>query len=409
MGSLRFLHLANYHSDNIGNGALIAGTERVLREDLGRELTFIPEPWADYTALNAKPFDEAFVARVNREADALLVGAAVTLDGRAQYRHTGMRFNLPLPLWDRIHKPIIFYAISHRHWPLQTYHHADRLAETLRYVESRPNILFSVRNDGTKEWLERLLGFASVKVAAIPDPALFVPTQEAWHPELRDDCLNLIISLNNEDPVYRYGGKIQELAWRNLRFLDQMLLTRVWRHLPEWRWRRRRFLTALAQAVTLVAREGDLNLILCPHSSDDLAIMEEFIRRLPPRLAMYQVTCAGLLPESRAPYVYDLYRRADLALSMRIHSMSPALGLGTPVITLDTDTRMTQFMKTAGLADFALHIFDPDLPGKVHQLIKFILTNKKVIKTKIQRICTDMRKQTRAFNQTVASLLNVAA
>jgi hypothetical protein len=408
MGSLRFLHLANYHSDNIGNGALIAGTERVLREDLGRELTFIPEPWADYTALGAKPFDAAFVERVNREADVLLVGAAVTLDGRAQYGHTGMRFNLPLPLWERIDKPIIFYAISHRHWPLQTYHHAHRLAETLRYVESRPHILFSVRHDGTKEWLEGLLGFASPKVAAIPDPALFVPTEEAWHPELREDAINVVISLNNEDPVYRYGGPMQRLAWRGLGFLDQMLLTRAWRHFPEWRWRRRRFLTALAQALTQVARDWDLNLILCPHSTDDLAIMEEFIRRLPPRLAMYQVTCAGLLPESRSAYVYDLYRRADLALSMRIHSMSPALGLSTPVITLDSDTRMTQFMKTAGLGDFALQIFDPDLPAKVQHLMKFILTNKKELKKKIQKICTNMRQQTKAFNQNVASLLNVA-
>jgi len=408
MKRLRIIHLANHHSENIGNGALISGTERVLREDLNGDLTFVPELWADYTALEGKRFGEAFVEQVNREADALLVGAAVTLDGRVKYRHTGMRFDLPLHLWPRLEKPIIFYAISHRHWPLQTYHHADRLAETLRYIESRPDILFSVRNDGTKEWLERLLGFASEKVVAIPDPALYVPTREAWHPELGEGGLNVVMSLSNEDPVYRYGGKLQRLAWKSFPGKDQGLLTRLWRHFPEVKLRRRWYLMRLAQALAAVAREQETNLILCPHSSDDLAIMEEFIHRLPARMAMYRVACAGLLPASRAAYFYDLYRQADLALSMRIHSMSPALGLGTPVITLDSETRMTQFMKNVGLGDFALNIFEADLTKKVQQLISYILSHRKEMRQKIQKIGADMRKQTRAFNQNVASLLNVA-
>ena len=73
MSDLRFLHLANHHSTNIGNGALIFGTERVLREDLGSDIEFIPVPWDDYT-FGLKEFDRKFVDLVNDTSDCLLVG-----------------------------------------------------------------------------------------------------------------------------------------------------------------------------------------------------------------------------------------------------------------------------------------------------------------------------------------------
>src|SRR5216117_2630998 len=45
----KLIHLANFNSTNIGNGALIFGTERVLQQDWRAPVVFIPEPWDDYT------------------------------------------------------------------------------------------------------------------------------------------------------------------------------------------------------------------------------------------------------------------------------------------------------------------------------------------------------------------------
>ena len=57
---IRLLHLANYGSTNIGNGALIQGTERVVNEDFTHDIEWNPLAWDDYT-FGKKSFDEQFV------------------------------------------------------------------------------------------------------------------------------------------------------------------------------------------------------------------------------------------------------------------------------------------------------------------------------------------------------------
>ena len=203
VSALKLIHLANHKSTNVGNGALIVGTERVLSEDLDCDVTFVSEPWDDYT-FELKQFDSNFVDLVN-QSDGLIVGAAVTINGRHYLRNAGMRFDLPYELWPKITKPIVFYGISYRVWPFQKYYHLDQFKKTMQYILDSPNILFSVRNDGTKDWLETLLGHRLDKIEVIPDPAFYVTTVDSWHSELVAGKVNVIISLNNEDEIYRFG------------------------------------------------------------------------------------------------------------------------------------------------------------------------------------------------------------
>ena len=196
--ALTFTHLASFGSRNIGNGALIRGVERVLSEDLGIPVVFRAEPW-DLYSRGAARFDERFVERVNRECDVLLVAAQVSFDGRSRYGHAGFRFDLPLELYPQLERPVIFYGLSHRTWPRQKYHHMDALRRSVGRILESDRILFSVRNDGTKEWLESALGYASERILVAPDPAVYVPTEHSWHPELEEGKLNVILAPNVED------------------------------------------------------------------------------------------------------------------------------------------------------------------------------------------------------------------
>src|SRR5205823_4768975 len=113
----------NYGGRNIGNGALILGLERVLQEDFEGPVAFTGEAWDDYTR-GLKRFDEGFVELVNC-SDGLVVGAALTFDGRPAFGETGMRFDLPHRLWPRIERPVVFYGLSHRTISrFDAYHHA---------------------------------------------------------------------------------------------------------------------------------------------------------------------------------------------------------------------------------------------------------------------------------------------
>lgn len=369
---MRLLHLANLNSTNIGNGALIFGTERVLKEDLG-DVEFTPTAWDDYT-FELKKFDEKFVELVNSH-DALLVNGAVTFNGREYLKNAGMRLDLPLELWSRIKKPIIFYGVSYRLWPGQPYHNLDQLKKAMSYLLNSSRVFFGVRNDGTKEWLENLLGYKSDKITEIPDPAMFVPVKDSWHLELAKDKINIIVSLNNEDEQYRFPGNSKAV-----------------------------FLKNLASVLERLADEREVNYILCPHYWDDYKIFSELMVFLTPRLAHQKMVSTGLMKVAHAPYFYDLYAKADLALSMRIHSMSPAIGVGTPVVPLVSQSRMTYFLNNIGLKDLAIDVFSSKLTEELYAKIVSVVELKKQIKSKFKDVVFLIRNQLMNRNKEIQRL-----
>jgi hypothetical protein len=127
--TLTLLHLANFGSTNIGNGALANGLESTLEEDLGRSVNWCREPWDDYTFCKVD-FDQVFPDKLNG-SDGLIVGGAVTFNGRDYNARTGSRFELPFELWDKLEKPVVFFGLSYRNWPGQIYHHVDKLKRML--------------------------------------------------------------------------------------------------------------------------------------------------------------------------------------------------------------------------------------------------------------------------------------
>jgi hypothetical protein len=57
---LRLVHLANFNSTNIGNGALANGLELVLEEDFSHAIKWTRLPWDDFT-FNICDFDHDFM------------------------------------------------------------------------------------------------------------------------------------------------------------------------------------------------------------------------------------------------------------------------------------------------------------------------------------------------------------
>jgi hypothetical protein len=403
--SLRLMHLANHGGKNIGNAALIEGAERVLREDLPTDVTFAPEPW-DLYSRRLRRFDQDFVGRVNREADGLLVGGAVSFDGSSLYANAGFRLDLPLELWDRIERPIVFYALSYRSWPNWTYHHVDALRATLAHLLADERVLFSVRNDGTKEFLERLTGLRSESVHVVPDPGLFVPVEDAFHPELEPGLTNVIVAPNAEDEIQRYARD-----GRALRRLRPGRDLRGW--LPvsssgEWRERRGRALSGLSAALARLAGERELNVVFCAHDVFDVGLCQELFWLLPEEVRHRCVFASASLSNTRGRYFFDLYAKADLAISMRIHSMNPAVGLGTPVVPIVSQDRMRTFMANAGLQDLAVELHDDSLAESVHRAASAALADPSALRERLLETRARLRAQTAAFGALVATHLGAA-
>ena len=402
---LRILHLANFNSTNIGNGALIYGTEQTLKEDLGPDVEFVPEAWDDYT-FGLKTFDQAFVDLIN-EHDGLIVNGAVTFNGRAYLKNAGMRFDLPLELWPQIKKPVVFYGLSYRVWPGQTYFHKDKLVQALNYILSRSDMILAVRNDGTKDWLGSFVGINTEKIVEVPDPALFVPTERYQHPELAKDKLNVIVALNNEDEVYRFGGPLRVLFWKLTPFLSEKHRVQIWNHMPLWYQKKHRLLKAIASSLEQLALTHKANIILTPHYFDDYKMLDELVVLTKPHVAHQQMVSSGLVKVTYTPYFYDRYSQADLAISMRVHSISPSIGLGVPVVPIVSQNRIKDFLQGIGLSHLAVDMSDPQLSKQLTTAIEYALSHKVEIQQKMAAAKQQLRNQTKKFNMQVARLLGL--
>lgn len=401
---MKVLHLANWNSTNVGNGALIHGTERVLREDIPG-IEFIPEAWDDYT-FGLKAWDRMFVDRVNAH-DALLVNGAVTFNAfrRANY-NTGMRLDLPLPLWKEIRTPVILYGLSYRCWPLQDYPNHDACMAWIKYAVQSDTIFFGVRNDGTKEWLSDRFGIVSENIHEVPDPGMFVPHDDAEYPELHKTRKNVIIALNGEDALYRYATGVQKTLWPLARTVaSQSLLERFVRTTEGYVSRRRAVAAELARAAEKIAQAHDVQFILVPHYLDDYVMIDEFTNSLDEHLAHQRTVSTGLVSVPYTKWFYGRYAKADIALSMRVHSMSPSLGLGTPVVPVTSQGRMRNFLNKIELSDIAVDVSDAHFAGDLATKANALLDDNISFKNLARNAVGMTRKRTAEINTVVGKIL----
>lgn len=372
---MRLLHLANFNSTNIGNGALINGLESTLEEDFSTPIEWQREAWDDYT-FRLKDFDAGFVDKVNA-SDGLVVGGAVTFNGRDYNTRTGTRFELPFELWDALKKPVVFYGLSYRHWPNQTYHHTDKLKATIEKILASKRMLLSVRNDGTREWLTSMTGIESDSIIEVPDSAVFVRAVPGDYSEIARDRRSLIIAFNDEDASYRYR--------------DDHVRAGV--------------VEALAATVEKLAQRYPLHIILCPHYFDDFKMLSDFIARIKPQLAHQHTITTGLCRIDETGRFYGRYQQADLAISMRVHSMSPCIGLGVPMVPFTTQDRMTDFLARIDLKGQAIDALAPNAADVLFEKAVYTLEHSAEVRAQFARARGTMRAQTQAFHRQLETFL----
>jgi len=363
---MKLLHLANFGSTNVGNGALIDGTERVIREDFPEPVEFVHEPWDDYFIEGIpgpKKFDQTFVDKVNAR-DALIVGGAV------MFREDHVRFQMPFGM----HKPVIFYGVSYRVWSGVPYYVGGHFSMDMARTLSYPKTIVGVRNDGTEKWLRSKLEFDSEKIVTIPDPGLYVESKCILPLEPEKDRTNIVVALNYEDDEDRFGGRM------------------------EW-------LDNLAKALRMFWEQSpNVNFIFSPHTYEDYILLYKLCGRLPDKMCYQNIISTGIHYAYQAPLFYDLYTHVDLILAMRIHAMVPAIGLGTPMLALSTQKRMDVFMKDAKLGYYLMNLFDVT-PGQLYGKMEACLKYPSNVKTDFYKVRDEMRKKTKVFNERIYNFI----
>lgn len=366
---LKFAHLTNLRSPNVGNAALTLGSERTLEQDSENKIQFQRIAWDDYT-FGKKSFLTDFVPEIIN-SDALLVAGAVTFNGRVDFREAGMRFNLSLDQIRSIEIPIIFYGVSYRYWSSEPYPNRNALRDALTLLCEDNKNKIAVRNDGTREWLKKFVGFHHENLSVIPDPGLFVRYGTQKTP--KSDVPYVCLSLNNEDAVERFRNQENQ----------------------------EKFLVDIAGILSFILDNFLVDVYLVPHSFEDLALIENVTRKITPINLHQRVRVLGLPRFEDAESVYEVYQGASLVIASRVHSMSPALGMKVPVITVTTQDRLTHFMRELGLSDLVLDFESKELLVELKRLTFEILSLQNTYLSGIEDAVDDARLQIRDFNKEV--------
>jgi len=403
--NLKLIHLANCNSTNIGNGALITGLENLISEDFKAEIEWVREAWDDYT-FGIKYFDEQFVDLVNH-SNGLIINGAVTIHGREYLRENGMRFELPLSLVKKVKKPIVFYGISYRHFHGQVFHHAEVLRKTFRGLTEFPNVLMGVRNDGTRIWLKKTLKLdpdTLAKIYEIPDTGVFTYAKPGQYPEILDERKVIIFAPNDEDAPFRFGQEniryVQETGYQLSKNNNSMVPDKSWRKT------RSQLIEQLRNALTRILRESGAQLLLVPHYLDDYKFIASLVDAFEPQIAHQSSISTGLMRVQGTGYFYGRYQRADLAISMRVHSISPCIGLGVPMIPLVTQPRMWDFLKATSLEDLGLDAFSDNLEQDLIDSALRILKNPQERIDKFREARTEMREIARLINARIEEMFD---
>lgn len=330
--SLDILHIAS-HSINVGDGALIQGMRARFAPLLPRPARYHDR---DIVAFNSPDGNMDLGDLQFDEYDLILVGGGGTIDGKPYRQNSGMAFPLGGSEIRNGHIPLCYVALGYNLFPGEELHCCDALVEVLRACADL-DIPFSVRNDGSLPRLKEAVGDAADRVVEVPDPGFFVPAATTPVPQIESNRPAVLLQIAGDNLTRRVAAT-GKASWFGKRSKGAVVdLARQ-----------------SAELVTWLVEQCDVDVVLAPHITKDLAVTAAVYEFLKPTIGRYRVRTLGVVSARQAPQFFAAYRQADLVIGMRGHSVICAVGLERPCIALSTHDKVRGFMENCRLQDWTV-------------------------------------------------------
>ncbi len=205
-----------------------------------------------------------------------------------------------------------------------------------------------------------------------------MPPGDQITPEVAPDRINLLLQLAGDRVIRRFG------------------------------WRRGAFMGRLAALLEELVTRREIHVLLCPHLLDDLPLYTELLSRVPKRIQREAMSLTPVLNGAgAAPGFFDRYRRADLVLGMRGHSVICAVGVGTPVLGLGSHDKVGGFLHEVGLADWAVDLDRDRRLEKLTVVVEDLLDDLPAARARVAGVLPGLRRQAKAFHQRIAERLGL--
>lgn len=323
---MRVLHIASF-TGNVGDNASHSGFYNVLSSISSAyevDSVEIRRFYRQYSGGDALCFDDRFIGYANKY-DLVVFGGGGFLDYWVPGSSTGTTLDINQDLVRKISVPTLLVSMGcfpHREVPEGNVH---RFRLFLDALLENPMVRIAVRNDGSRESIERDIGGKYVaEIPEILDNGFFYgKSKEAWFPSGRQ-----YVALNVADDQIRMlshrRGPIDEDAY--------------YRQLGE-----------LVRAVVL---HLGYDVVLVPHIYGDLRAIVRLFEELDDHIVRRHVSVApSVQGEQGADLIFSIYRRASAVVATRFHANVCSIAMGKPVIGLAVLDRVEYLYRSLGIAD----------------------------------------------------------
>ncbi len=402
---LRIVQLASYRG-NIGDSANIVGTRRMLRRNLANyALEFTDLEYLEYEPdprWGGKRFDHEFVALVNQH-DLLIIGGGGFFELSQDDSPTGTPLKISRQILDSIHIPIVFYALGFETGFGVNENRLQKFRRFLDYAYSSEHILVSVRNDGSLEKINQLLGASYADhIHKVPDGGFFTRTIAQQHIEIPEGKIPIALNLAGDNLPLRFEEKKKQcVAVLATRIVHRILRRPVSSEL-----------TTSLQHITTAAKRflneyPDTHLILIPHIPEDLDIICKFVETIGPPYSRSRITVAPyVFGEEAQNYIFDLYSKCMFIIGMRFHANVCGIGLGVPTIGLTSAfTKIENLYKELQLKERVLSVRDTQLSEKIYALMTQTMKEKDQISARYSQICEQLARDLASFHAEIVKLI----
>lgn len=304
---------------NIGDYFLSMGVKNLLRK-------YFPVDFIADTNIQGQYFTEYYINEVvNKKYDLLVIGGGGLIHG--YHWPNGWFWLCDKDLIKTIKIPFIVYGVGNNYWENQ-----DLLPKTIEHLNETIDyaVSFSVRNDGSKERLQKQL---NKSIDEVPDPGFFVwENFDSDRGSSLTEKNKVIIQLANDKPSERFGDS------ENL----------------------------IEKAIADVVNKIPEDVLFMPHVFEDIAMYKQILPRLHRKAEIFDF---GKNAFDHIHSFLNEYDKAKYVISMRGHSQIIPIARNIPVICLSNHPKHSGLMKKLGMDDFVIDVNNKITGGKILDLI----------------------------------------
>jgi polysaccharide pyruvyl transferase WcaK-like protein len=330
----RILHLASFIG-NIGDNASHFGLGNILNtiSDKSPEIDKleIRRFYKNYNLPDKLFFDETFVELTNNY-DVVIIGGGGFFNFCIENSKTGTTLDFSDDIFLKIKTPIIISSmgiLQHQEVPEGN---LQKFENFLNLILNKDNATLALRNDGSKDIINKLFGSKYEVIPEILDNAFFYKPKKLEFPISEKKYILINITKDQIQMKNMIIGSV------NYKF----------------------YLSELRKFIKKVIKESDLNIVFAPHIFSDYIAIQELLSGINEFHIRTRIIVSPHVQEDfGCNLIFNIYQKAEFIIGMRFHANVCSIAMEKKSVGLVALDRVDYLYKNMGIEDSLIFLNEP--------------------------------------------------